>query len=202
MRMSISRYPFSWARVVSDILSPPVVWAALVFPITFSEAESTEQAVTWALVYVVLVCVLPIVYIALMVQRGKITDIHMRLRHQRLRPLIVSVACTSLAWWALRLLGAPSVVQQFGLFSLIQIGLMMLITLVWQISIHAISISGATIATGVIFGLVPALLTLPLIVLVGAARLKLKRHTLSQVIAGTLIGAVVPIILFTSFAIS
>ena len=201
MRISVSHYPLSWARVVSDLLSPPVVWAALVFPVTFSQADSTTQAITWALVYVALVCVLPIAYIAYMVKCGKITDIHMRLRHQRLRPLIVSVGCTAIAWWTLRLLGAPSVVQQFGLFSVIQIGIMMLITLVWQISIHAISISGATIATGIIFGLIPALLTLPLVVLVGAARLKLKRHTLSQVIAGTIIGAVIPILLFSSMSV-
>jgi membrane-associated phospholipid phosphatase len=40
------------------------------------------------------------------------------------------------------------------------------------------------------------LLAIPLIVLVGAARLKLERHTLAQVLAGTLVGTVLPVILF------
>ena len=35
---------------------------------------------------------------------------------------------------------------------------------------------------------------LPLVVLVGAARLRLKRHTPAQILAGTLVGAIVPVV--------
>ncbi len=180
----------SWARLVSDLLSPPVVWGALAFPIAFRDAPSQDRALLWAVTYVVLVCLLPLIYIAVMVKRGRITDIHMRVRQQRLRPFIVSLLCTTIAWWTLRFMGAPSVVPMFALFSLVQLALMTIITLVWQISMHAMSISGAVIITAVLFGVVPALLTLPLVVLVGAARLKLKRHTPAQVVAGAAVGLI------------
>lgn len=194
-------YPLSWARLVSDILSPPVVWAIFAFPIAFHESESQFQALVWATVYIVLVCVLPLLYIALMVRRGSITDIHMRVRQQRLRPFMVSIVCTALAWFILRAIGAPPVVPLFAMFSLIQLAVMAAITLVWQISIHAVSITGVTIATGLLFGLLPALLTAPLIVLVGAARLKLRRHTPAQVVVGTVVGAIVPVMLFSIITI-
>lgn len=192
---TISNADISWARVVSDLLSPPVVWAVLAFPIAFRDAQTQGQALLWAAIYILLVCLLPAAYIGVMVWRGKITDMHMRERDQRLRPFLVSILCTFLAWWVLRLMGAPPVVPLFALFSLIQIIIMALITLIWQISMHSMSITGATMATSLLFGLIPALLTIPLIMLVSAARLNLKRHTPAQIIAGTVVGALLPVVI-------
>jgi hypothetical protein len=90
---------------------------------------------------------------------------------------------------------APPVLPLFALISFIQLGVMLLITLMWQISMHAISISGATVATGAVFGATTGFLTLPLILLVAAARLKLRRHTPMQVLAGTAVGIVIPVLL-------
>jgi membrane-associated phospholipid phosphatase len=167
----------------------------MAFPIAFRDADSQAQALTWAAIYCLLVCLLPLLYVAWMVKRGSISDLHMQIRQQRLRPFVVSLVCTTIAWWVLRFLGAPSVVPLFTLFSLVQIAVVAAITLVWQISMHAMSITGAVVATGAFFGIVPALILLPLIVLVGAARLKLERHTPAQVVAGALVGVVVPLTL-------
>ncbi|MFW5748091.1 MAG: hypothetical protein ACOCYT_00610 [Chloroflexota bacterium] len=196
--MKVGRFEYnpSWARLVSDILSPPVVWAALAFPIALKDAPSQWHALGWAAVYVTLVCVLPILYIAWMVKRGQITDIHMRVRTQRIRPFMISIVSTAIAWLTLRLMGAPSVMPLFALFSLVQLAIMLVITLIWQISVHAISMSGATVALGVLFGLIPALIFAPLVILVGAARIKLNRHTPAQVIAGTAVGMVIPLLMF------
>lgn len=186
---------YAWARLVSDILSPPVVWGALALPIAFRDAPSRDQALLWAGTYIFLVCFLPVVYIALMVKRGSITDIHMQVRQQRIRPFIVSLVCTTIAWWILRFMGAPSVLPLFTLVSLIQLLVIAAITLVWQVSIHAASIACATIATLILFGVGPALFIMPLVFLVGAARLRLKRHTLPQVVVGAALGVVIPLTL-------
>lgn len=191
-----AKYPLSWARLISDILSPPVVWAVLAFPIALRDADSDEQAIQWAVVYGILVCVLPIIYIGWMVRRGSITDIHMQVRKQRILPFLVSMACTGMAWGVLRLMGAPALVPQLAIFTMVQLGLMLAITLVWQISMHAMSITGAVVAAGALFGPTPALVLFPLIPIVGAARLKLRRHTPAQVAAGMVLGALVPLILF------
>ena len=195
-RESMETVRLSWPRLVSNLLSPPVVWAVMAFPIAFRDAESQEQALTWAVVYGLLVCLLPIVYVGLMVRRGTITDLHMRVREQRLRPFLVSIVCTTIAWWVLRFMGAPSIVPLFALFSLVQIAVMAIITLVWQISMHMMSITGVMVAAFAFFGPLWAILVIPLIVLVGVSRLKLKRHTLAQVIAGSMVGVVVPVVLF------
>jgi membrane-associated phospholipid phosphatase len=188
----------AWARLVSDLLSPPVIWGALAFPVALSQAPSVGHGLSWVLVYVTLICVLPVIYIAMMVKRGKITDIHMQVRQQRIRPFVVSLVCTTIAWWTLRFMGAPSVLPMFALFTLIQMGIMAVITLVWQISLHAMSVTGAVVALGFMFGGAAALITAPFIILVGAARLNLKRHTMAQVLAGAALGAIVPLIMLSN----
>lgn len=201
MRAKVRQYldssPVFWARLVSDILSPPVIWGALAFPIAFRNAQSLDQALLWAFTYILLGCVLPIMYIVMMVRRGNITDIHMKVRQQRFRPFVVSIVCMTVAWWTLRFMGAPAVVPLFALFSLVQIVVMAVITLVWQISMHAMSVSGAVVALGFLFGGTAALIAAPFIILVGVARLKLKRHTPAQVFVGTILGVLIPVMLLS-----
>ncbi len=187
----------SWARAVSNLLSPPVVWAALAFPIAYHHAESGGgRALLSALVYGALVCWLPLIYIAWNVRRGNISDLHMRVRRERIRPLIVTIICTSVALFTLILTGAPPLMPLFALFTLLQIAILTLITVVWQISFHTMSISGAVVAAGVMYGAAPAVALAPLVLLVGGARLKLRRHTMAQLIAGALVGAAMTTLLF------
>lgn len=185
-----------WARIVSDLLSPPIIWAVLVFPIAFRYATTGGQALTWALTYGVLVCLMPVLYIVWNVKRGKIGDIHMKERSERTGPFLVSIGCTVLGWQVLRMMGAP-MLPTIVVCSIVQLVIMTLITFVWQISMHTMSVTGAVIATGFIFGPVLALVVAPLVPLVGAARLKLQRHTLSQVIAGVLVGGLIPLLILS-----
>ncbi len=184
-----------WARAISNLFSPPMVWAVLVFPMAFRNAESPARALLWALTYGILVCLMPLLYVVWMVRRGKIGDIHMKERRERFLPFLVSMACTTVAWQVLRLMGAPPMLPMVAVFTLAELAVMATITLVWQISMHAMSIAVAVVATAIVFGPISALIVSPLMPLVGVARLKLERHTLSQVVAGLLVGALIPLIL-------
>ncbi len=197
-RISVN-YEISWARIVSDVLSPPMVWAILSIPIALRDAPTTERGIQWASIYIWFVCILPLIYIGFMVKRGYITDIHMKVREQRIRPFIISIACTLVAFFVLDLAGAPDVMLLFTFFTLIQLVIIAGITMIWQISFHAISIGGATIALWVLFSAVLGLLTIPLVLIVGAARLNLHRHTPAQVLAGSVLGMVIPVLMFALF---
>ncbi|NDJ62441.1 MAG: hypothetical protein GYB67_15035 [Chloroflexi bacterium] len=188
-RFNLNQIDFSWPRVVSNVLSPPVIWAVLAFPIAFYAADTRSEALLWALIYDVIVCGVPVLYIAWLVWRGQITDIHVPVREQRIRPFLVTLICILIALAVLIALEAPPLLPVFAFFSFVQISIMLVITLLWKISMHAMSISGAVVAVGALFGLIPALLLSPLIPIVAAARVKLRRHTVRQVIAGGLLGA-------------
>ncbi len=187
--MIMSRTNPDWAEFVSNVVSPPVVWSIMAFPIAALDAPSTSKMLTWALIYVVLVSAVPTLYILLQVRRGNIADMHMPNREERIRPFIVSIITTSIAVVALYVSSASPIMRLFAISSLIQLTLMALITTMWQISIHMISISGVVVTVGALFGATPVLLTAPLVPLVALARLKLHRHTRAQVVAGIILGA-------------
>ncbi|KXK21806.1 MAG: phosphoesterase PA-phosphatase-like protein [Chloroflexi bacterium OLB15] len=195
MTANVKKSDATWARVTSDILSPPVIWGVLAFPVAFRAAESVQQALVWALTYTALVCVMPAIYIGLNVWRGHISDIHIPIREQRIRPFVVSLIGTGIAWLVLSWMGAPALLPMFALFSLVQIGVMLLITIWWQISMHTMCITGAVVVTGALYGWLPMLLLTPLIPMVGAARLKLRRHTVAEVVAGFVVGGSITLVM-------
>lgn len=195
----LQRFPkikhVSWARIVSDVLSPPMVWAILAIPVAIQHSRSTIHALFWAALYSFFICLIPISYVAYHVWRGNISDIHMKERRQRLRPLVVSIVSTATVWWLLKRFDAPAVFPLLAILSLVQIAVIAIITTIWQISMHMMSIAGAVIAVGIIFSVSLALMLVPAVALVAAARLHLGRHTPAQIIAGTILGALVPVLI-------
>jgi hypothetical protein len=186
--LSMNKLSSDWAKIVSDVVSPPVVWTIMAFPVAARDAPSTEKALTWAFLYIFLLALLPTLYVLLQVRRGNITDRHMPLREERIRPSLVLLSGGIIATLAFNVTGASTTMWLFILSNLIQIALMTLISMFWQISIHMMSITGAVVLVGVLFGIVPALIMSPLILIVALARLKLHRHTRAQVIAGFIVG--------------
>lgn len=186
------RWP-SWARIVSDILSPPLVWAAVGLVVGLKYSLTPERGLLWAWIFGLFICLIPILYVGAMVQRGHISDIHMQHRKERYKPMLVTIGSAVVALLLLDGLGAPRVFPLLALISLVQVSLMLLITLFWQISMHMMSITAATVALSAMFAPTIGVIAVPFVVLVGAARLRLKRHTPLQVLAGTLVGGLVPI---------
>jgi hypothetical protein len=190
-------YEISWARLVSDVVSPPVVWTALAFPLAFAtDSMGGSGALTTATLYGFVVCWLPVMFIGWMVKRGHITDIHMKVRRQRILPFGVSLTCSAGGLGLLYMLKASTVFLLFGVAALVALALVAVVTIFWQISIHAMSITSAVTVVALVFGVAAALWLFPLIPLVGAARLNLKRHTFAQLVAGSVVGTLVPYIVF------
>ena len=180
----------NWAKAVSNVVSPPVVWGLMAIPIAERDAPSTGEALAWALAYIFFFSIVPILYVSLQVKRGIITDMHMPIREERIRPFLVSLMSGTLGLIVLNKLDVSGLMNLFVVTTLLQLALMGLITSFWQISAHMISITGATVIVAVIFGLLPAIIIAPLIPLVAFARLNLLRHTRAQVVAGVVVGAV------------
>jgi membrane-associated phospholipid phosphatase len=72
----------------------------------------------------------------------------------------------------------------------------MLITFWWKISLHASSVASAVTLLATLYGTVvlPAYL---LVVAVGWSRVVLRRHTIAQVVAGTLLSIALTILIVT-----
>ncbi len=187
----------SWEALLSNLMSPPLLWVALATAVALRDAQAGDQPWLWAALYGVFVCLIPTVYIGFHVLRGSISDLHLRERRQRHRPYLVTMFSAFVAWLLLNVLGATAVMRALALFSLANIASMAAITVFWQISMHTMSASSALMALALLFSPPLALLCLPLLALIYAARYRLGRHSHAQLLSGAALGALLPLLLHT-----
>lgn len=174
------------AKIISGIFSPPLMVTIGLF---FLAQPLGAGAMRWALFEIVTGIVIPVVYVVIQVQRGVITDFHMRVQAQRIRPLIFSLGCAGISWLVMGLGGAPLPLVLFGGVAILQALFLLLVTLRWKISGHSMTVAGLAVFLYGVMGTVaaPALLTIPL---VAWARVRLSRHDRLQTLAGTAAGIV------------
>jgi membrane-associated phospholipid phosphatase len=187
--------PRAWdgrvAYVASMVFSPPVL-SVIVMLLTAS-VLSGVRAWAWAGIYVFLAVLLPLLYLVWLLHRGLVTDLDVQLREQRIRPLLFTVICAGLAWVVLGLGVAPrqlvAVASALSLMTMIILS----ITLWWKISVHCAAVALGAAVVWALFGVV-----LPLVIgapLMAWARVRLRRHTVAQTIAGLLLGLTVFLLL-------
>jgi hypothetical protein len=182
------------ARWISHVISPHIVGVVITAVVAIRFGDDPLEMLWWLLILVPIVVLPPLLYILWLVHAGKLEDIYMPDRSTRLRPLTVMMGWIFLCLLLIRYWEAPAIVEAFFLSAFVLIGILSLVTLFWKISFHGATISAAATATVMMAGswAWPVFLLVPL---VGWARIRLERHTLRQVFYGSLIGALMGLIL-------
>jgi membrane-associated phospholipid phosphatase len=182
------------ARWISHIISPHIVGVLLTVMVTLRYSPNPTMAFLWLVVLMPLLVLPPLGYLWWLVRQGYLTDIYMPNRETRLRPLTVMMIWSLICWLFIRYVQAPPVVEVFVLSAAIMIGVLSLVTLFWKISFHAAAITAAA-TTMLLVTDTPVWPMMVLIPLVGWSRVRLGRHTPKQVIFGTILGALIAIVL-------
>jgi len=107
---------------------------------------------------------------------------------ERNLPYIVAVLSSIVFLIIANLADGPPLLRCLGIFNVIALTALAIINTRWLISFHATAVAAAWTITGLVFGWQASLWVLPLVALVVAVRLYLRRHTISQVIAGLALG--------------
>lgn len=182
------------ARHVSNILSPAAVSLPTVFLVAFYRAQDIAQTLLYIFIMIVFLSIGPLAYIAIGVRTGKLSDMDVSIRAQRVGPFVFTTVSEMIGLLILIQLHAPKNLLTLLLATTLTTGLLMIITLWWKISIHSSTLSGAVSMLTVLYG--PFLLaSFLLVALVGWSRIALGRHTLAQVIAGALLSIVICVII-------
>lgn len=183
--------PLPWdyhtAKWISRISSPPLL---VTIGVCLTALKlGTSSAWLWAGFYLLMGVLLPVLYIVRKVQQGEITDFHIKVREQRIRPMILMLV-TSLAGWLVMVLGsAPRALTIFAGTGVIQVAFLLLVTMRWKISGHSTAAAGFAVFIFALFGdaVAPVLLIIPI---VAWSRVRRNRHELNQTIAGSMAGIV------------
>lgn len=185
--------PSSWdehlAHWISQLGSPPVMGVLALFLIASSTALPAIWK--WCGLYLFIAMLLPLSFLIWQVRRGHVTDLDIQLREQRKGAFLVTIAAFTLTWLVMLIGKAPPLLTFMAGVGVLQWLITFAITLHWKISVHSASATGVTMIILHVFGsptAVPLMISLPLI---AWSRVKLRRHTLSQTIAGMALGITV-----------
>ena len=183
------------ARVLSNLLSPPLIAMGAVTVLAFYSPIGTGLIQPWQsfLIGIFFVVVGPILPVALMVVRGKMT---FDVKNRRDRPLLYLAAIiiyfsgALIAWIFHNHAMAVIAIAYAGVTSVIA-----LVSLYWKVSAHSAGVAGPITGLIWVYGLF-FLHFMLLAVLVAWARWKLKLHSPSQLLAGILIAILVTAVVY------
>lgn len=175
-----------FARFVSNILAPSSISLPFILLVALYHAPDKKVALLYGLITLFFLSIGPLGYVIACVRLGKLSDVEISRRTERAGPFLFGISSVLLGWLVLVLLHGPRNLQTVLIITEVS-GIMMLVTtLWWKISIHASSLGGAaTILTALYGGIM--LPTFALLILVSWSRVVLGRHTVLQVIAGSLL---------------
>jgi membrane-associated phospholipid phosphatase len=182
------------ARWISHVISPHIVGVVITSVMALQYSPDPLKALLWLAGLIPLLVLPPLGYLMMLVRRGRLADIYMPERETRLRPLTLMMVWLLVCWALIRYWQAPEVVELCVLMATVMVGVLSLVTLFWKISFHGATITAAATATVLVAGSSawPVMLLVPL---VGWARIRLERHTPRQVIFGSLLGALIALLL-------
>ena len=133
--------------------------------------------------------ILPLSSTYYLVRKGIIPDIYASDRASRTEPFLWAMASYLLGVTALLYLEAPFVVTALMACYFVNAITMLLITLSWKISIHAVGVTGPI--TALVFQLGTTMIPFFLLMLpVAWARIELKAHNARQIIAGAVLSTI------------
>ncbi|MEU8236931.1 phosphoesterase PA-phosphatase [Actinoplanes missouriensis] len=178
------------ARVVSEVLAPAVLVAALLMVVGWHAGTTSGASRWWGLPGALFAAVIPLGYVLHGVRKGRLTNHHIPERADRRVPLLFGTASLVAGLLLLIALGAPREVLALLGAGGCGLAVFAAVTHWWKMSIHAGVASGTVAALTAVYGPV-ALLGVPLVVLGCWARVRLTAHTRAQVVVGAVAGAVI-----------
>jgi hypothetical protein len=180
------RRPGSLAARVTYLLEPKN-WLIVTVVGVGAHADGLAGA-GWGLLAAFFAAVLPTVFIAYGIRRGRWEDRNVGDRGPRLVVLAFIIASVATGLILLAVLGAPAVLTGYLTFMLASVAALAAITLVWKISIHCAVAAGSVTILAFVYG--PLVLGGYLLVgLLGWSRVTVRDHTVPQVVGGSVLGA-------------
>ncbi|MBK1783388.1 hypothetical protein JHE00_03545 [Prauserella sp. ASG 168] len=178
------------ATVLSEALAPWVLVLALSGAVAWRATEAVLPTIGWGLLIALTSSILPMGVIVWGARTGRWDSHHVRNREGRLVPFLTLIVLSGVGLALLLVFGAPRMLVALDVAMLACLLVTGAITVRWKVSMHAAVAAGAVVILAVAYG--PAAWAGAVAVAaVGWSRVRLGDHTLAQVLAGTVAGAVI-----------
>lgn len=178
------------AFLISTLTSPFLIMPATVLLVAWRLAHGNiEKFLLWSTIALLFLVFVPSVYVLWEVKHHEITDLHIKIRSQRIKVFLVFLLSAVVNFWLYQSVEAPLGLVGLVLIAISASFLALIITFFWKISIHTMTLTGAIVAFAILAKAPWAwwilIITIPA---VAWARVIRKRHSVAQTIAGALVG--------------
>ncbi len=174
-----------WARWASEAGAPAVL--AAVVPLVVGAAAGGWRGFGLAALAAVVAVAPGLALVLHLVRTGRVVGHHLPHRGDRPRVLGAALVGVVVSAALVALLGAPHELVVLMTAMAVLLGLLVVASLRWKVSLHAATATASLVALVAALG--PwALLGAPLVVVVCWSRLALRAHTPEQVVNGGLVG--------------
>ncbi len=177
------------ARWVSRIFNPILLAITSMALVAYNLAVIEPRIWFLSGLQLLISVLIPVAFITWLLARKKITDFDIYIRSQRIKPYLVIITCSAISLTIMWMIAAPKLVIALSTAGLTQATIMFLVNLRWKISGHAAGMASFTTLLWYLLGpvAIPLFLGIPLM---AWSRVRLRRHTLLQTVAGSALGAV------------
>ena len=193
------------AVFISRVFNPLYVAVPALLAAFIEVSPDLAHAFMWWGIYVMFSTVIPVVDLTVRLRLGKISDYHITKKEERTAPMVMAVGYLTVAAVLMYVLDAPPKIVAASVTGVLLIVVSLIVTLWWKISLHAMGMFETYSLLVLVFGTWTFVLyNLYLPVMVAAvcwSRLYLKKHTPAQVVAGALVGSLLPVLVFWAFGL-
>ena len=175
-----------FAKAISYIFDGSYISIPAYLIINIFMLKTAKEVAVWTSLCVLFGSIMPFLFVVFLYKKKIIADLHVPRREDRLKPLLVSNISYLLGYFVFFIFKAPVYLKALFFTSFLTTVLLTIITSFWKISFHTSWITFTSITYYVFFGKWMLLLFL-FVPLVAWARVKIERHTVGQVITGSLL---------------
>jgi len=186
------------AKIISYIFDGSFISIPIFLIICFMVVENKVEAIGWAFLCLTFGAIVPYIYIRFLYKKKRINDIHIPIKEERIKPLLVSCVSYIICFLVLYIMDGPLFLKSVFAVSVVSTVILTVITYFWKISLHTSWVTFVVITFNILFGRWMLLLIL-LIPAIGWARVRIKRHTVIQVISGAGISMVTTFFIYYNY---
>ena len=172
-------------QISSLFLQVPVLVIFLVI-ILLDSGMVQSQDLSWIVVTLVLLSLLPLLYGAFVYKTKRISNADITDRKERVLPFFIITFVYGVYLLVTILFDAPWIFKTLATHYFILALILSLVTIWWKVSVHT---AGATLFVALLAILIgsQALILSPLIILTGWLRITMKSHNFGQVLGGVIV---------------
>lgn len=175
------------ARIISTIFIPPTLTLISFIYLALTFENYTSEKIFLIVIATVFGFILQIASFIFFYKKGLVSDVDVKIKDERTIPYFVSIVIFVIGLIFLLIYGASKISIAFWFCYISNTFLVIFINRYLKISIHAMSVSGSLALFTFVLG-IKAVVFLPILSAVGWSRIKLKCHSLLEVVSGAILG--------------